>query len=448
VDQHASHVLTPPRPEADAATWLARRDGVPAVWGRYTDLVVERGQGSWIETIDGDRYLDYTSGIGVTNTGHAHPRVSAAIAEQAGRIIHAQQNILYHKPGLELHERLPLRFPGLRPGEQAGLFLSNSGAEAIEAAIKLAKHATRRPAVIAFRGGFHGRTHAAMALTSSGVKYRGHFEPLLGGVHFAPYPYPLRNPTGRDDAAAVGFAIAGVEELFATVIYPDDVAAFVVEPILGEGGYVVPPDGFLPALRELADRHGILIIADEIQTGFARTGRFWATDWYEARPDVVVMAKGIASGLPLSGLLARRELLAALGPGAHGGTYGGNAVACAAALATLDVIEDEDLAGNAARQGERLRAGLLAATDGHAAVAEVRGRGLMVGIELADRGTLLPRADLARGLLAAAFERRLLLLTCGTYGNVVRVIAPLVTTGDEVDRAVEVIGESLAAIGA
>ena len=432
----------------DSAAWLARRAGVPAVWARYTDLVVERGSGSWIETITGERYLDYTCGIGVTNTGHAHPRVAAAIAEQAAKIIHAQQNILYHKPGLELHERLPRTYPGLRDGESAGLFLSNSGAEAIEAAVKLAKAATRRPAVIAFRGGFHGRTHGAMALTSSGVKYRGHFEPLLGGVHFAPYPYVLRNPTGRTAAAAVAFSLAGLEELFATVIYPDDVAAILVEPILGEGGYVVPPDEFLPALRAVADRHGILLIADEVQSGMGRTGRMWATDWYDARPDIVVMAKGIASGMPLSGIMARGDLLSRWGPGAHGGTYGGNAVACAAAVATLDVIESEGLPANAQRMGERLLAGLRAACDAHSTVAEVRGRGLMVGIELADPGTLAPRPDLAKALLHEAFDRNLLLLTCGTYSQVVRVIPPLVTTAQEVDLAIATIAASLEAIAA
>jgi 4-aminobutyrate aminotransferase len=436
------------REASETERWLALRDGVPPVWARYTDLVVERGSGSWIETIDGERYLDYTCGIGVTNTGHAHPRVAAAIAEQAGRIIHAQQNILYHKPGLELHERLPRTFPGLREGESAGLFLSNSGAEAIEAAVKLAKYATRRPAIIAFRGGFHGRTHGAMALTSSGVKYRGHFEPLLGGVHFAPYPYLLRNPTGPDDHAAVAYSLAGIEELFATVVYPDDVAAFLVEPILGEGGYVVPPDGFLPALRQLADQHGILLIADEVQSGMGRTGRMWATDWYDVRPDIVVMAKGIASGMPLSGIMARRELLDRLGPGAHGGTYGGNAVACAAAVATLDVIESEGLLDNAARQGERLLAGIREAAQGHGCVAEVRGRGLMIGIEFAQGPGLTPRPDLAKGILHEAFDRKLLLLTCGTYGQVVRVIPPLVTTDDEVETAIGVIGESLTAVGA
>ena len=440
--------MTTVSPGADVARWLDRRAGVPPVWARYTDLVVERGIGSWVETIHGERYLDYTCGIGVTNTGHAHPRVVAAIAEQAAKIIHAQQNILYHKPGLELHERLPRTFPGLRDGEDAGLFLSNSGAEAIEASVKLAKYATRRPAIIAFRGGFHGRTHGAMALTSSGVKYRGHFEPLLGGIHFAPYPYVLRNPSGRTADAAVAFSLAGIEELFATVVYPDDVAAFLVEPILGEGGYVVPPDSFLSALRELADRHGILLIADEVQSGMGRTGRMWATDWYDARPDIVVVAKGIASGMPLSGIMARRELLDRFGAGAHGGTYGGNAVACAAAVATLDVIESEGLLANATRQGERLMAGIRAAADGRSCVAEVRGRGLMIGIEFAQGDELTPRPDLAKALLREAFERKLLLLTCGTYGQVVRIIPPLITTDDEVDTALGIIRDGLAAIGA
>jgi 4-aminobutyrate aminotransferase len=450
MDQHAADLLTPPRMDGpeDARAWLDLRSGVPAVWARYTDLVVERGEGSWIETVSGQRYLDYTCGIGVTNTGHAHPRIAAAIAEQAAKIIHAQQNILYHKPGLILHERLPRRFPGLAPGEGAGLFLSNSGAEAVEAAVKLAKAATRRPGIVAFRGGFHGRTHGAMALTSSNVKYRGHFEPLLGGVHHVPYPYPLRNPTGNDPDAALAFTLDAIDELFATTIYPDDVAAFLVEPVLGEGGYVVPPDGFLPALRELADQHGILLIADEVQSGYGRTGRFFATEWTGTTPDIVVMAKGIASGMPLSGILARGDLLDTFAPGAHGGTYGGNAVACAAALATLDVIDDEALVARAERLGARLLDGIHERADGRRSVAEVRGRGMMIGIELADAGTLDPRPDLVKGLMHEAFDRGLLLLSCGVRGQVVRVIPPLVTTDDEVDRAIGIIGEALEAIGA
>jgi 4-aminobutyrate aminotransferase len=427
----------------DSSVWLARRAGVPAVWARYTDLVVDRGEGSWVITDDGDRYLDYTCGIGVTNTGHAHPRVAAAIAEQAGKIIHAQQNILYHKPGLELHERLPRYFPNARTDDEIGLFLSNSGAEAIEAAVKLAKVATHRPAVIAFRGGFHGRTHGTMALTSSAIKNRGHYEPLLPSVYFAPFPYALRTPTGRTDADALAWTLSQLDELFATLVFPEDVAAFLVEPVLGEGGYVVPPDGFLPALRELADRHGILLIVDEVQSGYARTGRFFATEWSGARPDIVVMAKGIASGLPLSGILASRELLGRWAPGGHGGTYGGNAVSCAAALATLDVIEDEQLAARAETLGTRLLDGLRQAAADNPHVAEVRGLGLMVGIEFADPETLAPRPDLAKTTITDALIHRLLLMPCGTWGQVVRVIPPLVTTEQEVDQAVAIIGSAI-----
>lgn len=434
MDQHATDLLT---------DWSALRAGIPPAWARYTDLIVERASGSWLTTTDGERYLDYTCGIGVTNTGHAHPRVVAAIAEQAAKGIHLQQNIVYHQPGLELHRRLPERFPNARTDTAYGLFLSNSGAEAVEAAVKLAKVVTRRPAVIAFRGGFHGRTHGAMALTSSNVKYRAHFEPLMGGVHFVPYPYPLR--MGGSDAALAS-TMAAIDELFATLVSPDDVAAFLVEPILGEGGYVIPPDGFLPALRAMADRHGILLAVDEVQSGYARTGRFFATSWASATPDIVIMAKGIASGLPLSGILAPRSLLDQLAPGTHGGTYGGNAVACAAALATLEVIDDEELTDGAHRLGERMLASLRDAAAPHSFVAEVRGRGLMLALEFADPGTLTPRPDLVKRMLAEAMARNLLLLSCGVYGQAVRIIPPLVTTDDEVDQALGIIGDALEAV--
>jgi 4-aminobutyrate aminotransferase len=436
MDQHAADLLT---------DWSTLRAGIPPVWARYTDLVVERASGSWIVTTDGERYLDYTCGIGVTNTGHAHPRVVAAISEQAARGIHLQQNIVYHQPGLELHRRLPQRFPNPSPGVDYGLFLSNSGAEAVEAAMKLAKVATHRPSFIAFRGGFHGRSHGAMSLTSSSVKYRAHFDPLVGGIHFAPYPYPLR--MGGADAALAN-TMAAIEELFATVVAPDEVAAFVVEPVLGEGGYVIPPDGFLPALRAVADRHGILLAVDEVQSGYARTGRFFATEWTNATPDIVIMAKGIASGLPLSGILAPRSLLDQLAPGSHGGTYGGNAVACAAALATLDVVDDERLAERAERIGEHMLDALREMSAGHPHVAEVRGRGLMLAIEFADGDELAPRPDLAKGLLAEAMARNVLLLSCGTYGQAVRIIPPLVTKDNEVEIALTAIGESLGTIGA
>ena len=299
------------------------------------------------------------------NTGHAHPRVAAAIAAQAARGIHLQQNIVYHQPGLELHDRLPRRFPNAAPGAEYGLFLSNSGAEAIEAAVKLAKMATHRTQ----RGRLPRRVPRPNA--------RCHGADQLGRQ----VPRPFRAAAGRRAFRAIPLSaapraatpprwrttMAALDELFATLVYPDDVAAFLVEPILGEGGYVVPPDGFLPALREVADRHGILLIVDEVQTGYARTGRFFATEWTDARPDIVVMAKGIASGLPLSGIMASRELLGRFSPGAHGGTYGGNAVACAAALATLDVIDDERLADRATAIGTRLLDGLRTMTDGRSA---------------------------------------------------------------------------------
>ena len=433
-------------PLADTESWLAKRDGVAPLWARYTDLVVERASGSWIETVDGQRYLDYTSGIAVASTGHAHPRIVAAIADQAAKGVHLQQNIVYHKPGLELHDRLPRRFPGrANADDPIQLFLSNSGAEAIEASVKLAKVSTRRPLIVAFRGGFHGRTHGTMALTSSGVRIRGHFEPLPGGVHFVPFPDPLRLGGGSAEAA-LDKTMAAIDELFATLCYPDDVAAFIVEPILGEGGYVVPSDSFLTRLRELADKHGILLIADEIQTGYGRTGRFFASEWTGAEPDIVVMAKGIASGLPLSGIMARRSLLHAFQPGTHGGTFGGNVVACAAALATLDVIDEEGLVENAQRQGERLISGLVSVAARHPSVAEVRGRGLMVALEFADAGTLKPRPDLAKALLAATLERNLMLLSCGTWGQAVRIIPPLNTTDSEIDQALSIIRESLASL--
>ena len=323
------------RPTQSAAPALPDRGVVPAVWGRITNLTVDHGEGSWLVTTDGERYLDYSSGIGVTNTGHAHPRVAAAVAAQASKLLHGQQNIVYHEPGLRLYERLQ----HVLPGDGWGAFLSNSGAEAVEAAVKLARVATGRPAIIAFRGGFHGRTAQTMALTSAKDVYRAAFEPLPGSVYHTAFPYCYRAAGGAHplDACTCDWE-AELDLTFHQFIYPDRVAAIIVEPILGEGGYVVPPPGFLPRLREITRQHGILLVADEVQTGFGRTGRMFAVEHWDVEPDIVTMAKGIASGLPLSGIVARRELLDRWAPGTHGGTFGGNVVSCAAANATLDVI--------------------------------------------------------------------------------------------------------------
>ena len=431
-----------------AAGALPDRSVVPAVWSRVTDLVVERGEGSWLITADGMRYLDYTSGIGVTNTGHAHPRVVAAVQEQAAKLLHGQQNVVYHEPGLRLHDRLTR----LLPGGPWSAFLSNSGAEAIEAAVKLARVATGRPAIIAFRYGFHGRTAQAMALTAAKDVYRGAFEPLPGSVYHADYPYCYRAAGGAHDPAA---CTCDWEErldlLFHQLVYPGQVAAIVVEPVIGEGGYIVPPPAFLPRLREITRQHGILLVADEIQTGFGRTGELFAVHHWDVEPDILVMAKGIASGLPLSGILARSDVMAAFTPGSHGGTYGGNVVSCAAALATLDVIEDEGLVANARERGAQFLAGLRGFAARHRSIGDVRGLGLMLALEFVvpDEGDgRRPDPQLTKRVQAEAFAKGLLLLTAGTAVNVIRIIPPLVTTADEVDRALEILDESLVAAGA
>jgi 4-aminobutyrate aminotransferase len=431
-----------------ASAPLPDRSVVPPVWGRITNLVVDHGEGSWLVTSDGERYLDYTSGIGVTNTGHAHPRVVAAIQAQAAKLLHGQQNIVYHEPGLRLYERLA----GLLPNGPWQAFLANSGAEAVEAAVKLARVATGRPAIIAFRYGFHGRTAQAMALTAAKDVYRGAFEPLPGSVYHASYPYCYRAPGDpHDPSECTCDWEAQLDLLFHQLVFPDKVAAIIVEPVIGEGGYLVPPPAFLPRLREITREHGILLIADEVQTGFGRTGELFAVRHWDVDPDIVVMAKGIASGMPLSGILAKTSLMTLLPPGSHGGTYGGNAVSCAAALATLDVIEEEGLVANARERGAQLLDGLRRLATSHRSIGDVRGLGLMVALELVQPGEgdgRTPDPALTKRVQAACFDRGLLVLTAGTYVNVIRIIPPLVTTAEEVDHALAVIADALDAAGA
>ena len=428
---------------------LPDRSVIPPVWGRITNLVVDRGEGSWLITTDGERYLDYSSGIGVTNTGHAHPRVVAAVQAQAAKILHAQQNITYHEPGLRLYERLR----HVLPGDGWGAFLSNSGAEAVEAAVKLARIATGRPVILAFRYGYHGRTGQTMALTTAKDVYRGHFEPLPGSVYHTAYPYCYRAPGAAhapDEHCTCDWE-AQLDLTFHQYVYPEHVAAIIVEPVLGEGGYLVPPPGFLPRLREITRQHGILLIADEVQTGFGRTGELFAVSHWGVEPDILVMAKGIASGLPLSGIVAQRSILDKLPPGSHGGTYGGNVVACAAANATLDVIEDEGLVANARARGDQMLAGLRALATRYRSIGDVRGLGLMLALEFIKPGEgdgRVPDPEITKKVQAAALDRKLIVLTAGTYVNVIRIIPPLVTTADEVDQALRIIDESLAAAGA
>ncbi len=427
---------------------LPDRSVVPGVWSRVTNLAVDHGEGSWLVTMDGDRYLDYSSGIGVTNTGHAHPRVVAAVQAQAAKLLHGQQNIVFHEPGLRLYDRLRT----ILPGGPWQAFLANSGAEAVEAAVKLARVATGRPAIVVFQGGFHGRTAQTMALTTAKNVYRGDFEPLPGSVYVADYPYCYRAAGGAHDPSACTCDWeARLELLFHTLVYPEKVAAVIVEPVLGEGGYIVPPPGFLPRLREITREHGILLVTDEVQTGVGRTGELFAVRHWDVEPDVLVFAKGIASGMPLSGIIARQELMSRWRPGAHGGTFGGNVVSCAAANATLDVVEQEGLVANARERGAQLLAGLRDLQARHPAIGDVRGLGLMLALEFVKPGEgdgRVPDAALCKRVLAAALERKLLVLSAGPWVNVVRIIPPLVTTAAEAELALRILDEAVTAAGA
>lgn len=396
-----------------------------------TDVKVVRGEGVYVFDPEGRRYFDFTAGIGVTSTGHCHPKVVQAAQRQVATIIHAQYTTVMHPGLLELSDRLAEKMP-------AGLdavFFVNAGSEAVEAALRLARHATRRPNVVVFQGSFHGRTIGAASMTTSRTTYRAGLEPLMGGVHVAPFPYPYRY--GWDADTTTRFCLRELDHLFATVCAPEDTAAVFVEPVLGEGGYVPANEAFLAGLRERCDRHGMLLVADEIQTGVGRTGRFWGHEHFGVRPDVVITAKGLASGFPLSGIAAPADLMSEALPGSQGGTYGGNAVACAAALATLQVIEEEGLVARAAGLGTVLLAELNRLAAETPAIGEARGLGLMAGVEFTTPDGA-PDPVTALRVQQAAMHAGLLLLTCGTYGNVVRWIPALIVTREQLTEALEI----------
>ena len=410
-----------PGPKAAALIARDARAMSPSLTRAYP-FVMDRGEGCWVTDVDGNRFLDFTAGIAVASTGHSHPKVVAAVEEQARRFLHMSGTDFYYSSEIELAERLEAK---ILPGTPAKVFFTNSGAEAIEGAMKLARFTTGRPSYIAFIGGFHGRTFGALSLTASKASQRRGFAPLLSSVFHAPFPAASRNITTDD-------SLKRIEELFATVAPPESVAAVFVEPIQGEGGYLVPPDDFLPRLRELTKKHGILLVADEVQSGMGRTGKFLAIEHADVEPDIVCLAKGIASGLPLGAFIARAEQMS-WPPGSHGSTFGGNPVACAAGLATLDLIED-GLMDNAGRVGAVLQEGLREIATGHQDVTDVRGRGLMVALEL-------KTPELANRLVQSAFERGLLLLTAGS--RAVRICPPLVLTPDEASTGLEIIASAL-----
>jgi 4-aminobutyrate aminotransferase len=406
------------------------------VWTRIFPIQAERAEGCYIYALDGKKYLDFTCGIGVTNTGHCHPKVVEAIREQAGQFIHAQANIVVHKPMMQLIEELrQVVHPSID-----GFFFSNSGAEALEGAVKLARAATGKPNIIVFQGSFHGRTGLTMALTTSKTIYRSGFQPLPAGVFVAPYPYAYK--LGLDDAHASEYCLNALQELLLSQTSPAETAAVLIEPVLGEGGYVVPPAAFMQGLRQLCDRNGILLIMDEVQSGFGRTGKWFAQEHFGVVPDIMTVAKGIASGMPLSGVFSRLDLMKKWQTGSHGGTYGGNAVACAAGVATIRAMRDEDMPGNAARGGLQLMTGLRKLQEEYPIIGDVRGLGLMIGTEFTENGKPAGKT-LLKALVHACEEGGLLLLTCGTYDNVIRWIPPLIVSESQVNDALDIFAKAL-----
>ena len=428
-----------PTPDAGLDLAALANGHLTPVLGRYFERSWSHGIGHRLFDTAGKAYLDFANGIAVTALGHAHPAVSAAIHAQVDRLIGPTAALGFSEPVMRLVDRLAATLPD--PIDS--IFLLNSGSEAIDGAMKLARRVTGRPAIIAFQGAFHGRTYGATSITSSSPNYRRGYEPLLPSVYLAPFPAVWREFDG-DEARASEVGLARVRAQFETVVPASTVAAIFIEPVLGEGGYLPVPAGFLRGLRELCDEHGILLVADEIQTGYGRTGRMWAFEHAGIVPDVVCIAKAIANGLPLSAIATRRDLQERWGRGAHGSTYGGNPVACAAGLAVLDTIQSQGLIANAAARGAELTAGLarLAAEDER--IGDVRGPGLMVGVEfVVDRATREPDGPLVDRLVARSADLGLLVLSCGPQHQVVRWIPPLDVSAGEISEGLEIFGEAL-----
>ena len=406
-------------------------------WSRIFNFVAEHAEGAYIYTDDGRKLLDFTSGIGVTNTGHCHPKVVEAIREQAGLFLHAQANIVIHKPMLQLIEELRK----IVPPSIDSFYFANSGAEALENAVKIARAATGRQNVIVFNGSFHGRTAMTMALTTSKTGYRTGFGPLPAGVFVSPFPYAFR--LGMSEEQASAYALEQLEYLLASQTAPKDTAAILIESVLGEGGYIVPPTSFMKGLRELCNKHGILLIFDEVQSGFGRTGKWFALEHFGVVPDLITAAKGLASGMPLSGVFSRTEIMKKVDVGSIGGTYGGNAVACASGVATIRAMRDEKMLENAAERGIQLVTGLRKLQEEYPQIGDVRGLGLMIGTEFVVDGRADKAKPMVKEIVHAAEERNLLLLTCGTYDNVVRWIPPLNVTSQQINDGLQVFGDAL-----
>lgn len=426
-----------PGPKARA---LIKRDHavISPSYPRGYPFVMDHGKGTEVWDVDGNRFLDFHAGIAVVSTGHSHPAVVEAIKQQTEKFIHISADF-YHSTWVELGEKLNEIAPFL---DNAVTFMTNSGTESVEAAIKLARHYTGRTQFIGFLGGFHGRTVGAVSFTASKPIYHRDFYPLMSGVTHVPFPDPYRPILATEPGETYGEAIVRYieEQILGHVLPPDNVAGILVEPIQGEGGYVIPAPGFFPALRKLCDRHGILLIVDEVQSGMGRTGKWWAIENFDVEPDIVCAAKGIASGMPLGATIAREHIMT-WPKGAHGNTYGGNPLACAAALATIDLIDKEYLQ-NAAEVGEYTLDALHEIMVRHPSIGDVRGKGLMIGVEFVkDRQTKEPAEALRDNIVDIAFRNGLLLLGCGK--STIRIAPPLSVSRQEVDEAMQMLEDAI-----
>jgi 4-aminobutyrate aminotransferase len=414
----------------------ARLDALlaPGLSQDWPNLPAERTEGVYVYDKDGKRYLDFLAGFGACNAGHNHPRIVAAAREQMEKMVHAPVGVMASEPLLRLAHELGQ----ITPGGADRFFFGNSGSEAVDGALKLARYVTGRPAFIAFMGSFHGRMMGGTAVTASKSKYRKGHGPHLPEVYFARFPYPYRS-AAPDDEGCAGEALADIERLFEYVIPPEEVAAMLVEPVQGEGGYVFPPRQWLEGLRELCDEHGILLIFDEVQSGFGRTGQWFAADLYGVEPDIVCLAKGIANGYRLGALAAPDELMGQWGAASHGTTYGGNPVACAAGLATLDVIREEGLLENARDQGAYMMKALHELQEESPIVGDVRGEGLMIAVEFIEPGTdKAPNSEAVQRILKRCLAEGLLMYPCGHWTQTIRLIPPLTITREQVDEGLDI----------
>lgn len=405
---------------------------------KATDLIMESGKGCYMTDVNGDEYLDFVQGIAVNALGHCHPKIIEAIVNQSKKLINGSFNLVNFPTTLELAKRLS----EVTPGDLNSVFFSNGGAEATDGALKLAKVYTKRPAIIAFKGSFHGRTFGATTVTASNSKYRKYYEPMVGSVYFATYPSKDLCPKGFDEKQRTEYCLNDLENLFKYIVAPEMVAAILMEPVQGEGGYVVPSKEFVQAIRKICDKHGILLIFDEIQSGYGRTGKMFAGENFDVTPDIMTVGKAIAGGLPMSAVISTQEIMSKWLPGMHGGTFGGNPVCAAAAIAVLDEFKVSNILDNVNNMGSYLYSKLTWLKKKHSCISDVRGLGLMLAIEFSNEdGT--PSSEIFERVRQLCFENKLLTLSCGVNGNGMRFATPLNVKKEEIDKGIGILDKAL-----